>query len=111
MAETKDDIAAERDELRQALDVERAKVAELQQKLGTVGAAARPANPEPRFELSAGEQADLQLHGFTRSVRDSSVIVASDYPDLVDRASMTKDALEADDRERRKRDGARTHEG
>lgn len=101
--ETKDEIAADRDQLRQELDAARARIAVLEQEKAAAPPV-RPANPEPRFELSAGEQAELQTQGFTRSVRDSSVIVADDYPDLVDRDSMTDAAREANDREKRNRE-------
>jgi hypothetical protein len=97
MAEqTKDQIAAERDDLKSQLDVLRAENATLRQ---AANASARPANPEPRFELSAGEQAELQTQGFTRSVRDSSVIVASDFPKLVNMDEMTDEAKAASERE------------
>lgn len=43
----------------------------------------RPANPEPRFELSAGEAADLQQHGWARSVRTGETILASEHADAV----------------------------
>jgi hypothetical protein len=110
MSETKDEIAAERDQLRQELDTARAENATLRQQIGNVGAQ-RPANPEPRFELSEGERAELELQGFTRSVRDSSTIVASDFPNLVDPDKLSDSAKANDKRERERRDGARTHEG
>lgn len=72
--------------------------AELGQRAG------RPANPEPRFELSAGEQQELQTQGFTRAVRDSRVIVYSDFPDLVDVDHMTDEAKIAGDRAKADRD-------
>jgi hypothetical protein len=103
MSETKDEIAADRDRLQQELDAANARVAQLEQER-TTAAPARPANPEPRFELSAGEQAELQTQGFTRSVRDSSIIVADDYPDLVDRDAMTDAARAANDREKQARE-------
>jgi hypothetical protein len=101
MSETKDEIAAERDDLKSQLDVLRAENATLRQ---AATANTRPANPEPRFELSAGEQAELQTNGFTRSVRDSSVIVASDFPHLVDVEQMTDAARAASERELAARD-------
>jgi hypothetical protein len=104
MSETKDEIAADRDRLQQELDTANARIAQLEQERPALAGPARPANPEPRFELSAGEQAELQTQGFTRSVRDSSVIVADDYPDLVDRDAMTDAARAANDREKQARE-------
>jgi hypothetical protein len=52
----------------------------------------RPANPEPRFELSAGEQSDLQLNGVTRSVRTGRTIFADDYPDHIDESALSEQA-------------------
>lgn len=54
---------------------------QLAERPGT--ALGRPANPEPRFELSAGEAADLAQHGHTRSARTGETILASDFPDEV----------------------------
>lgn len=52
----------------------------------------RPADPEPRFQLSAGEQSDLQLNGVTRSARTGLTIFADDYPDFVDVSALSAQA-------------------
>lgn len=86
MSETKDEIAAERDALRAENEQLRAQL----QTAQTVPA--RPANPEPRFELSEGEREELQRTGVTRSVRTSQEVVASDYSDLVDESQLDERA-------------------
>jgi hypothetical protein len=58
-----------------------------------IAASNRPAaNPEPRFELSAGEQSDLQVHGVTRSARTGQAITAEDYRDEVDLEALSEAA-------------------
>ncbi len=91
--------------LQAEVDRLRAENESLRRQLTSAG---RPAaNPEPRFELSAGEQHDLQVHGVTRSVRNGGTLVASDFPDEVDQAALSDEAKAADARERKARD-ART---
>lgn len=88
MSETKADLEARVAELeeqnarlRADLDAARA---------GT--ATARPANPEPRFELTAGEQAELQTTGVTRSLRTGLEITADEHPDFVDLDALSDTA-------------------
>lgn len=86
------DLRAENDRLQRENEQLRAQVA---MSIAASTVYGRAANPEPRFELSAGEQADLQLNGVTRSVRTGQTIVATDYPNLVDQAALTDKAKAA----------------
>jgi hypothetical protein len=73
MAETKDEIAAERDSLRD-------QVAVLQDELEAATAPVVPivARPErPDFGLSAGELSDLEMHGVTVSPFTGETLTAT----------------------------------
>jgi hypothetical protein len=80
-------LRAENEFLAQQRDEAHLRVTEL------ATAARQPANPEPRFALSAGEQADLQTHGVTRSVRTGRQLLAEDFPDHVDQSALSEQAL------------------
>jgi hypothetical protein len=101
MSETKDEIAAERDALRAENEQLRAQLAST-----TSATYLRAANPEPRFELSAGEQHDLQVHGVTRSARTGKAITAEDFPDQVDLDALSDTARDAIARENERRSKA-----
>lgn len=75
MAETKDEIAAQRDQLRAENEQLRGQLVELAGR-----SPARVTFPaRPAFGLSEGERQDLELHGVTSSPFDGSRILASDY--------------------------------
>ena len=83
MSETKDDIAAERDQLRAQLEAAQAENEGLRGQLATAGANTSPARvtfvDRPPYPLSEGERQALITEGVISSPFNGRQMLASDY--------------------------------